>query len=179
MPFIPDSGWGVFYALSCFGVAAFSFTRQSLHARIVSLLFIAHWLGIRSIDITDHNNAALWVFHDAATVLVLSIYGWRTQSKLAFACAAVFFVVMLFDQYWLLFDSSFTANAAVAEAGGYLVFAMIAGAAIGHSNNGSGYSRHHHGSYSVENRRSISRHASVLGDGLASTQNHQEKGRGA
>lgn len=137
MPFIPDSGFGIAYMLACFGVAGLAYTRNNLHARIVSLIFIAHWFSLRAINVINHDNAALWVVHDAATILALGFYGKRTRSRLAFACGTVFFVVMLFDQWWLLFDGGFDANAAVAEAAGYLCFLMIAGAALGKSGMGN------------------------------------------
>ena len=178
MPFIPNTDYGVAYMAACLVAVGISFLRHNLHARIVSLVFLAHWVSLRLIAMIDHNNnAALWIAHDAATIAVLGFIGWRRRSRLSFACAAVFFAVMLFDQYWWLFESAFEANAAVAEAGGYLCFVMIAGAAIGTSSGGywSRGSRWLGPVASLEGRRAISRHSKVFGRAVASIQNSQEK----
>lgn len=181
MTFIPDSGWGVAYMLACFGAAAISFASRNANAKNVAAVFLLHWFTMRLIDFAWYDYAALWVAHDAAIILALCAYGWLKHSRLAFSCAAVFFVVMLFDQYWWLFDSTFNANAAVAEAGGYLCFIMITGAAIGTFGTGrhsTGF-RFDDAVYSLEGRRSISRHAEMSGRYVASNQNHQTENRGA
>lgn len=185
MPLIPDSGFGIAYMLACFGVAGFAYTRNNLHARIVSLIFMAHWFSLRAINAIDHDNAALWVVHDVATILALGLYGKRTRSRLAFACGAVFFVVMLFDQWWLLFDGGFNANAAVAEAAGYLCFLMIAGSAIGKSGMGSSSWLGSGGGFvrwePIDKMgRSISvGRSSVPQHSMAASQNSTEENRGA
>ncbi len=143
MPFIPDTTFGIIYALLCFGTAGLSFLRNSTHAKIVSLIFVAHWLFMRAIDVVDHGNPWLWVPHSMAAVVALGLYGKHSQSQLAFACSLLMAVCMVFDQFWLVqhvtgirFDSlngGFEQNGAVAEVIGYLCFVMIAGSAIGHS----------------------------------------------
>jgi signal transduction histidine kinase len=182
MPFIPDSTFGIFYALLCFGVAGLSFLRNNTHARIVSLVFIAHWFSMRTISVNWPDSAFAWMAHDAATVAALIACGWLRKSVLAFACAALFFVVMLFDQAWWLFSiGSFDANAAVAEAAGYLAFLLIAGASLG--SDGANYWSSDSGRglafLGLEGRRTISGRSTLSGQALASTQNTQEKGRGA
>ena len=178
---LPTTEYGIAYAVICLLVAGLSLWRSNLHARIVSLIFVLHWVAMRALTVIDKECAALWVAHDAAVIAALGAYGWQKSSRLAFACASVFFVVMLFDQWWLIFGGSFDANAAVAETGGYLCFLMIAGAAIGTSNSGGGVRDFRRVLWvpSLEGGRTISRHASLSGNNLASSQNSQEKGRGA
>ena len=175
---LPTTEYGIAYAVICLLVAGLSLWRSNLHARIVSLIFALHWVAMRALTVIDKESAALWVAHDAAVIAALGAYGWQKSSRLAFACASVFFVVMLFDQHWLIFGGDFDANAAVAEMGGYLCFLMIAGAAIGNSDSGAGHHRLGDSFYPVENWRAISRHASLPCDGLAATQNTQTKDGG-
>ena len=182
MPFIPDSTFGIAYALACLLTVGITTLRNNTHARIVSLIMLAHWFSLRGVNVINPDNPALWVAHDTATVIALLTYGKLKGSRLSLACAAVFFVVLLFDQaWWLLNIGGFEANAAVAECAGYLVFLMIAGASLGSSGGdiGSGVIRRFLASAFVEGGRSISGRAALSGQALASTQNHQEKGRGA
>ena len=182
MPFIPDSTFGIIYAAACFGVAAVSFLRNNTHARIVSLIMLAHWFSLRGVNVINPDNPALWVAHDTATVVTLLTYGKLKGSRLSLACAAVFFVVLLFDQaWWLLNVGGFEANAAVAECAGYLVFLMIAGASLGSSGSdiGSGFIRRAPASAFVEGRSTISRRSALHGQAMAANQNHQEKDCGA
>ncbi len=172
---IPATEFGIAYMVACLLVAGFSLLRNNTHARIASIVFVLHWVAMRAITVIDKENAALWVAHDAAVIAALGAYGWHKSSRLAFACAAVFFVVMLFDQWWLIFGGSFDANAAVAETGGYLCFLMIAGAAIGHSDSGADRRRRRDSFAPVENWRAISRRTSLPCDGLAATQTTQTK----
>jgi hypothetical protein len=181
IPFIPDTTFGIIYAAACFGVAAVSFLRSNPHARIVSLIFIAHWFSMRTISSTAPENAGLWVLHDTVTVFALLVYGRAGPSRLSLACAALFFVVLFFDQLWWLSIGGFEANAAVAEAAGYLAFMMIAGASLGSSgghSRGSGV-RPVHALAFLEGRGAISGRAALSGQALARNQNTQKKGRGA
>ena len=197
MPFIPDSVFGIIYALLCFGTAGLSFTRMNVHARIVSLVFIIHWVAMRAIDVTDHANPWLWVPHSMAAVIALGLYGKHTQSQLAFACAILMAVCMTFDQFWLVqhvtgvrFDTlngGFEQNAAVAEVIGYLCFAMIAGSAIGHSGMGSSTtirggmdrSRHLPARQGVQVGRAIFSRSGMPGDGMARHQDQEKENGGA
>jgi hypothetical protein len=180
MPFFPDSLFGVIYAAACFGVAAVSFLRNDTHARIVSLIFIAHWFSMRMISSTAPDSAGLWVLHDAVTVFALLFYGRSFSSRLSMACASLFFVVLLFDQAWWLSIGGFEANAAVAEAAGYLAFIMIAGASLGSSGgNIRGYSSGRgYGLSVLESRSAISGRPSMSASSMATNQNHQKKDRG-
>jgi hypothetical protein len=174
MPFIPDSTFGIIYAAACFGVAAVSLLRNNTHARIVSLIMLAHWFSMRTISSTAPENAGLWVLHDAATVAALLACGYVKSSRLAMACAAMFFVVLLFDQLWWLSIGGFEANAAVAEAAGYLAFIMIAGASLGSSGGdiGSGSAGRVSVPAFLESRSAISRRAAMPANRMASNQDH-------
>ncbi len=181
MPFIPDSTFGTAYALACLLTVGFTTLRNNTHARIVSLIMLAHWFSMRSVNVINPDNPALWVAHDTATVIALLTYGKLKGSRLSLACAAVFFVVMLFDQaWWLLKVGGFEANAAVAELAGYLVFVMIAGASIGSS--GNDIKRGSSGRAPVfaflESRGAISGRASMPAHRMATHQNHQKENRG-
>jgi hypothetical protein len=142
---------------------------------------LAHWFSMRGVNVINPDNPALWVAHDTATVVALLTYGKLKGSRLSLACAAVFFVVLLFDQaWWLLKVGGFEANAAVAEFAGYLVFVMIAGAGFGDI---GGFSR---GSTAgpvralafLEGRRTISGRSVLPANSLATHQNNNQKGRG-
>lgn len=197
MPFIPDTLFGITYALFCFGTAGFVFRRNNPHARIVSLIFAAHWVVMRLIDVIDKDNPWLWVPHSMATVIVLALYGKRSQSQLAFACSILMAVCMAFDQFWLVqhvtgirFDTlngGFEQNGAVAELIGYLCFVMIAGSAIGHSGMGSsvdlrggmGRLRPVPARKSFQMGRAIFSRSRMPGDGLAGLQNQEKENGGA
>ena len=196
MPFIPDTIYGITYALFCFGAAGFALQRNNRHARIVSLIFVAHWVVMRGIDVIDKDNPWLWVPHSMATVIALGLYGKRSQSQLSFACAILMAVCMAFDQFWLVqhvtgtqFDTlngGFEQNGAVAELIGYLCFVMIAGAAIGHSGMGSsgvfrggmGRLRHVPARESLQMGRSIFSRPGVHGKRMASLQNQKKENSG-
>jgi len=172
MPFIPDTLYGAAYAMVgawAFGTAFASMRPGNLAVAIVMLV---HWVTMRGLDVYGHNNPGLWVLHDVATVICLAVLGWTIHSRLAFACAAVFFAVMLFDQWWWLFSGSFDANSAVAEAGGYLVFAMITGASIGISGTGYGGGAYRFGAAdgSFESRGAISGRSTLSRNAMAKSQ---------
>jgi hypothetical protein len=172
MPFIPDTTYGVAYAIVAALAISLCIMSKSHKTIMVALVMAAHWITMRGLCVWDYNNPALWVLHDALTVAALAAVGWAVQSRLSLACASVFFAVMLFDQYWWLFSGSFNANAAVAEAGGYLVFAMMIGASIGISSTGygGGVYRHNVDRGSIEGGGAISGRSALSRNGMAKNQ---------
>jgi hypothetical protein len=181
MPFIPDNIYGIAYASFSAIAILLSITSKSHKLMMVAFAMAIHWLTMRGLCVIDHDNPVLWVLHDAATVAFLAAIGWAVKSRLSLACATVFFFVMLFDQYWWLFSGSFNANAAVAEAGGYLVFAMMIGASIGISNTGYGgvdY-RHNVNHSSVESGGAISGRSILSRSGMAKNQDIAPESRRA
>lgn len=182
MPFIPNTSYGITYAMACVLVFVIAQSCRSPQAKVVSFIMMAHWILLRTICVIDHSNFALWVGHDILLVSAMSFYGWRENSKLALASASIFFIVMLFDQWAWMTNGAFDAASAVAEAGGYIVFAMIAGASIGNSGFGKMGDftrgiRHLVGFGFVESRRSISGRSAVSHKSMASNSHHQEEDR--
>jgi len=172
MPFIPDTTYGIAYAIFSAIAISLSIMSKSHKLVVVAFAMTVHWVTMRGLCMIDYDNPALWVLHDAFTVALLAAIGWAIKSRLSLASATVFFFVMLFDQYWWLFSGSFNANAAVAEAGGYLVFAMMIGASIGISNTGYGGVDYRYGvnRSSIEGGRSISGRPVLPRSGMAKNQ---------
>jgi len=175
MPFIPDTAWGLAYlaGLCLAGLAAWAW--PSREARRVALVMGLHWLAMRAIDVTAPDSPLAWVCHDMALILWLAIWG---RSRLAYAVAALFLPVTLLDQVWLVWGSTFEANAAAAEAAGYLAFLMIMGAAYGGTGTGHRLrgpshlralpaDRHGYRLPAVADGGTISRRAVLSGTGVA------------
>lgn len=136
MPFFPDSAWGLAYLAGLLLSVVATWAWPSPEGRRVALLMVLHWMTLRAIDVTAPQSPLAWVCHDMALILLLALWG---RCRLAYAVAAVFLPVTLLDQVWLVWGSTFEANAAAAEAAGYLAFIMMMGAAYG--GTGTGFRR--------------------------------------
>ena len=123
MPFIPDSSWGIAYAMALIIASAVAWRGPNISIRIAVILMVIHWLSMRSIDAVDFSNFWLWTGQGALMILALVFIG---KSIPAYAMACVFFVGMLFDQYTLFTGGSFDGAAAVAEAVGYISMIIMA-----------------------------------------------------
>ena len=134
MPFFPDSAWGLAYLAGLLLSVVATWAWPSPEGRRVALLMVLHWMTLRAIDATAPQSPLTWVCHDMALILLLALWG---RCRLAYAIAAVFLPVTLLDQVWLVWGASSEANAAAAEAAGYLAFIMMMGAAYGGTGNRS------------------------------------------
>jgi hypothetical protein len=121
MPFIPDSVFGVCYMVAVLITASIALYRQKNLA--LAAVLVAHFATLRSIATINHESAALWCLHDVFLIAAASL----TKTKHGFAVAACFIPVLLIDQIWLFWGSTFEANSAVAETCGYLAMIIIAG----------------------------------------------------
>lgn len=171
MPFIPATGWGLAYLAGLCLMGLVVAQRPHPEARRVALILAVHWVTLRMVNVIDHDNPLAWVMHDAGLVLALVAFG---RCRLAYAVAAVFVPVMILDQVWLFWGSSFAANAAVAEAAGYISMIMTMGTAhdahrkarLGRQPVRGQPVRRLHPLAAVEGRWPISRRSGVSGEGM-------------
>lgn len=146
MPFFPDSIFGIVYlvALIAFGVIALLGPNKS--ARIILLILTIHWLTTRAIDVIDHENFWLWIVQDCAMFGALLIFCKGMEGR---AIAALFFIVLAFDNYSLVTGGTFESAAAVAEVCGYISMIIMAGAA--HDGRGKLVKYYSSGSAAIRN----------------------------
>lgn len=137
MPFIPDTVYGIAYVLVLIAAGAITLLGQNTDARRILWVLIAHWLTTRAIDVYDHTNFLLWIAQDCAVFLAMLFYCRGIAGR---ACAALFFIVLSFDNYSYLTSGTFEGAAAVAETVGYLAMIIMAGGAYGNRGKRSGYS---------------------------------------
>lgn len=182
MPFWPASGWGIAYATALALAVALTWCGKSRDARRVMAIMVAHWVTMRAIVTGLHDVPLAWVCHDVVTILGLAVVG---RSQIAYGSAALFLVLLFFDQFWLITGGPrFEAISVVAEAVGYLVMIISAGAAHGKYGGRSG-GAHGRGGIRfgdilgiVEARGPISRRSYMLGAGFACVGDDVQKDRG-
>ena len=126
MPFFPDSIYGLVYlaALAFFG--AITLLGPNKSARTILALLSLHWLTTRTIDVIDHESFLLWIAQDISMFGALLIFCKGVSGR---AVAALFFIVLTFDNYSLVTGGTFEGAAAVAETVGYISMVIMAGAA--------------------------------------------------
>lgn len=126
MPFFPDSIYGLVYlaALIIFGII--TWLGQNRDARRILLVLTIHLLTTRAIDVIDHENFMLWIAQDLAIFVALLVFCKGVAGR---AIAALFFIVLTFDNYSLIAGGTFEGAAAVAETVGYISMLIMAGGA--------------------------------------------------
>lgn len=126
MPWFPDSVYGLAYLAALIIFGAITWFGPNREARKILLILTIHWLTTRTIDWYDFTNFYLWIAQDIAVFLALLIYCKGMAGR---AIAALFFIVLAFDNYSIVTGGTFEAAAAVAETVGYLAMLIMAGAA--------------------------------------------------
>jgi len=124
MPFFPDSIYGLAYLAALVFFGAITLLGQNREARRILLVLTVHWLTTRAIDVIDHTNFILWITQDLVVFGALLIYCRGVAGR---AIAALFFIVLSFDNYSLVTGGTFEGAAAVAETVGYLAMIIMAG----------------------------------------------------
>ena len=124
MPFFPDSIYGLVYLGALIFFGAITLLGPNKTASRLLLILTIHWLTTRTIDVIDHTNFLLWIAQDIAMFSALLIFCKGVSGR---AIAALFFIVLTFDNFSIVFGGSFESAAAVAETVGYISMLIMAG----------------------------------------------------
>ena len=130
-PFIPDSGFGIAYAVALFITALIVSNGKTERARALLAVQVANWLAVRGVvsGVLDFDYVSIAV--PAFTSVVFAV-AWR--GAWGFACAAAT-VCILIIEHLALIGVTFNAASAMEDGLGFLTMAFIAFAS--HRDGGS------------------------------------------